>query len=93
MKFKMKFKIYVTHSLEDYCNSHKVLRLPEIECKILSDQRLPFEIIYDKDTALRLSNGRLNPVSDWIIEGPNGEIFFSYFSLCDYIDKHGLRLC
>jgi hypothetical protein len=89
----MNFKIYVTHSQEDYIKANIPLRLPEIEIKILNDQRLPFEIIYDKDTALRLSKGRLNPVSDWVIESPKGDIIYSYFSLCDYIDKHGLRLC
>lgn len=85
------YKIYVTHSVEDYCQSHKSLKVPYIECNILKDQNLSYEIVYDRAMAMQLGRGHLNPASDWIIQAPDGELIRSYFELIKNIEKNGFR--
>lgn len=88
------YKIYVTHSIEDFCDPNKIhmIRNPQIECLILADQQIKYEVIHDKVTAMKLGDGQLNPVSDWIIQSSNGIVIKSYFELIKDIEKNGLRL-
>lgn len=85
------YKIYITNSVEECRQSYKSLKVPLIECTILKDQNLQYEMLYDKTMAIKLGNGQLNPANDWIIQAPDGEIIKSYFELVTNIEKNGLR--
>lgn len=87
------YKIYVTHTKEDFCDPSKIhlIRNPQIECLILADQNIKYEVIHDRTTAMKLGRGHLNPASDWIIQAPDGELIRSYFELIKNIEKNGCR--
>jgi len=67
-----------------------------IVTSVLNSEAIPFEIVYDKDTIMKASNGKLNPAHNYAAVRPmygSSPLLFNVYDTVSYILNEGLKRC